>query len=118
METYKRDIQNLLRQLGVNGSYVGFDYAVYGIMETIDHPDIVSHICKGLYVDIASHFKTSVNSAERNIRTVNNTIWKYGDRDLLNEVLGKPLEEKPCNAVLIDAIAQYIVTKHRNEEGI
>ncbi|MFQ9515243.1 MAG: sporulation initiation factor Spo0A C-terminal domain-containing protein [Eubacterium sp.] len=108
MKHYEKETQKLLRQLGANGSYVGFRYTIYGIVKTIQNPELIVYVCKGLYVEIAIHFNVSIGSVERDIRTIINTIWKYGDRELLNDIFGKELTSKPKNATFIDALSHYI----------
>ena len=106
---YERETGNLLRRLGVNNSYVGFRYTIYGVIRSVHEPDLVSYISKGLYVEIAARYQTSVGCVERNIRTIINTIWLHGDRNLLNQVFGFELIQKPRNGAFIDALAHYVV---------
>lgn len=106
---YKRKTGNLLRNLGVNNSYKGFRYTVYGVCRAIDDPELLTYISKELYVEIACQYHTTLKCAERNIRTVVKTIWEHGDRALLNEVFGRELEQKPRNGAFIDAVAHYVV---------
>lgn len=109
MEYYEDETRKLLRRLGVNGSYMGFGYTVYGITQTIQNPDLIIYICKGLYTEIAIHYHVSVCNVERNIRTVINTIWKEGDRRLLNQIFHRELKEKPKNTAFIDVLSQYVL---------
>ena len=76
MNIYEKETENLLRKLGANGTYTGFRYISYGVMLIIDNPLLLTHICKGLYVEIAIHFNTNVYCVERNIRTVKELIFK------------------------------------------
>jgi len=108
---YERETSDLLRRLGVNNSYVGFGYAIHGIVSTIHNPYLLTYISKGLYVEIAAHYQTSIKCVERNIRTIINTIWLHGNRELLNQVFGSELEQKPRNGAFIDALSHYVV-KH------
>ena len=106
---YERETSNLLRRLGVNNSYVGFRYTIYGVIRAIANPELLTYISKGLYVEIAARYQTSVGCVERNIRTIINTIWLHGDRNLLNQVFGFELAQKPRNGAFIDALAHYVV---------
>ena len=90
---YERETCNLLRRLGVNNSYVGFRYTVYGVIRAIANPE----------------YRTSIGCVERNIRTIISTIWLHGDRTLLNQVFGFELEQKPRNGAFIDALSHYVV---------
>lgn len=108
---YERETCNLLRRLGVNNSYVGFRYTIYGVIRAIENPDLLVYISKGLYVEISAHFNTSIGCVERNIRTIISTIWLHGDRNLLNQIFDIELEQKPRNGAFIDALSHY-VTEH------
>ena len=126
---YERETCNLLRRLGVNNSYVGFRYTVYGVIRAIANPELLIYISKGLYVErseehtselliyiskglyveISAEYRTSIGCVERNIRTIISTIWLHGDRTLLNQVFGFELEQKPRNGAFIDAPSHYVV---------
>ena len=43
---YERETCNLLRRLGVNNSYVGFRYTVYGVIRAIANPELLIYISK------------------------------------------------------------------------
>lgn len=109
MEIYMKPTQQLLRQLGANGSYAGFKYTVTSICKTIQNPELIIYICKGLYTEVALQYEVNTGNVERNIRTVIETIWKSGNRELLNKVCGKQLTERPTNTFFIDAVSQYII---------
>ena len=113
---HEKEISNLLRRLGVNNSYVGFRYTIYGVIRTVHDPTLLAYISKGLYVDIAVHYQTSIGCVERNIRTLINTIWLHGDRKLLNEIFDFELSQKPRNGAFIDALVNYIVMRGISEE--
>ena len=38
---YERETGNLLRRLGVNNSYIGFRYTIYGVIRAIANPDLL-----------------------------------------------------------------------------
>ena len=87
---YERETCNLLRRLGVNNSYVGFRYTVYGVIRAVANPELLGCV-------------------ERNTRTIISTIWLHGDRTLLNQVFGFELEQKSRNGAFIDALSHYVV---------
>ena len=106
---YKKTAEKLLWQLGGNRSYKGFDLTTCSIEEVIRDPGSLTCICKGLYVDVAKRFNTSIYCIERNIRTMKQLIWKYGDRSLLEEIFGPGLSSKsPCNSIFLDKLARYV----------
>lgn len=113
--TYERETNCLLRCLGVNNSYVGFRYTVYGIIRAVHEPELLNYISKGLYIETAAHFGTSASCVERDIRTVVNTVWIHGDRERLNHVFGFTLSKRPQNRAFIDTMAQYILNHYEEQ---
>lgn len=111
---YEREAGKLLRRLGVGYSYAGFWYAAEAAGRAVREPWVLSGITKGAYVDIAFRHRVAVNCVERDIRTIRDVIWESGDRELLEELFRKymklrgPLNERPGNTALIEAIARYI----------
>ena len=99
-----------LRLLGIKNSYKGYAYLILTVHLVIKNPDILTNICKGLYIDIAAQFNTTVFCVERNIRTVKNHLWKCGDEVVLHKVFGDLYCCKvPTNATFIDALSYYIM---------
>ena len=62
---YERETCNLLRRLGVNNSYVGFRYTVYGVIRAIANPELLIYISKGLYVEISAEYHTSIGNVDK-----------------------------------------------------
>ncbi|MBE5940326.1 MAG: hypothetical protein E7266_08005 [Lachnospiraceae bacterium] len=105
---YEKETERILRQLGVNGSYIGYWHTLYGVTKTIENPKLTINVCKGLYLEVATKYGTSINSVERNIRTVLDVIWNNGDRALLSTIVGYALLSKPNNTSFIDGLAFYV----------
>lgn len=102
-------IDATLRMLGLSQSYKGFNYLIYAINLVLEDPAILTYICKDLYSEIAIYYKTSINCAERNIRTAKEVIWHNSNTDVLKNIFGDQYDSKiPCNAVFIDRLAYYI----------
>lgn len=110
MKQYQNQSRKLIRRLGANSSYLGFEYLAYGISRTLNDPTLLTYICKGLYVEIAIHFHTTLECVERDIRTVKDIIWEYGDKELLREIFGELIEEdkSPTNGKFIDGLVEYM----------
>jgi len=83
----------------------------------IHDSELLTYISKGLYVEIASRFQTSIGCVERDIRTVIKTIWEHGDKILLYEVFGFEIAQKPRNGTFIDAVAYYVVEHYYDKYG-
>lgn len=95
-----------LRLLGLNNSYKGFHFLIYGIDAVLKEPTILTNVCKGLYIDIAFRFHTSVSCVERNIRTARENVFKNGNEELVSDIFDRV--DNPDNAAFIDALAFYI----------
>ena len=107
MNTYEKETEILLRKLGVNRTYIGFKQVSYGVRLTIDNPFLLTHISKGLYVEIATYSHTTLYCVERNIRTIKELIWKKADKELLKDIFGN-IDEIPRNAEFMDDLAFYV----------
>ena len=114
MTVKEKEIQRVLRTLGVNGSYIGFHQMSFALSRIVQDEMLLTYISKGLYVETASKFGTTVSCVERNMRTLIQIIWNFGDRELLEEMAGRKLEKKPGNGEFIDIIAGYL--KDRSPE--
>jgi len=102
-------IENTIRLLGLNSSYKGYNFLIYAIKLTIQKPEILTYICKGLYLEISIHYNTTITCAERNIRTAKEVIWINGNKKLLKKIFGNYYcYAIPSNAVFIDLLAYYI----------
>lgn len=99
-----------LRLLGIIDSYKGYAYLINAVQLVMNTPDILTNICKGLYLEIADQFGTSASCVERNIRTIKNHLWECGDKSVLQEIFGDLYCcGIPTNAAFIDALSCYVM---------
>ncbi len=102
-------IEVTLRKLGLTKSYKGFNYLLHAITLVLEDPDILTYICKGLYIEIAIRHGTTITCVERNIRTAKEVIWSSSNTGLLKSIFGDKYDSKvPNNAIFIDMLAYYI----------
>ena len=87
-------IRNLLQQLGITANYTGYHHASYAVLLAAKEPESLLLVGKWLYPEVAKHYKTTVSSVERNIRTAADRAWKR-QRGLLEEIAGHPLPQRP-----------------------
>lgn len=100
--------EQLLRRLGISGKLHGFYYAAYMIERVVADPTEILFITKSLYPETAKHFRVSMNSVERNVRTLVDVCWSEGNRAFMEEMAGAALERKPTNGSFIDMAAAYL----------
>ena len=103
-----REIELLIRSLGINGTYRGYRYLCYGIKLCLEDEDYLLCISKLLYPEIARIFHTSGSSVERDIRTVINVCWEKGNRRLLQEISLRPLSARPTSSVFLDILVGHL----------
>lgn len=109
---YEEKIEETLRDMGLSKSYKGFEYLQYAVSLVLEDSNILTYICKGIYVDVAVYYQTTVSSVERNIRTAKEVIWKNCDETLLHSIFGNNRRKRiPQNAIFIDKLAYYIKSK-------
>ena len=79
----------------------------------MEDPERIDYVCKGLYLEIAEEYGSSVKCVEKNIRRLKEMIWVYGNRELLTEIFGEKVMEGrvPANRVFLDVLAAYLREK-------
>lgn len=106
----------LLRHLGANGGYLGFYYTASAIDIVMQSEDSI-YQCKWLYNEVAKLYDTTPFCVERNIRTLVDTIWNYGNRTLLKEIIPYPPGVKPKNAQFIDGLVTHLAEPEESSYG-
>lgn len=112
MQINKRDVEVILRRLGVGATYRGFRITV-STVEYIFEMDCQNCIyLKDVYNEMAKRFDMSYGSIERNVRTVVDVVWRNPDHTLLDEIAMEHLTRKPNAGKFIDILVYYIVQKY------
>ena len=107
---YEKVIINTLDSFGVNRSYTGYNYVVYGLLLLIDDPERLECITKTLYIDIAKHYHTSWSCVEKNIRTIVNCVWGSHNPELLELIFSRSNRvKKPTNKEFLKCMYDYII---------
>ncbi|HJA81876.1 MAG TPA: sporulation initiation factor Spo0A C-terminal domain-containing protein [Candidatus Mediterraneibacter intestinipullorum] len=107
---YEKVIISTLDSFGVNRSYTGYDYVVHGLLLIIDNRNRLDCITKTLYLDIASHFHTSWNCVEKNMRTIVTSVWNSHNAELLETVFNKSnRNKKPTNKAFLRYMYDYVI---------
>lgn len=103
-----REIEHLIRSLGIGATYRGYKYLCYAISLCLENEDYLLGISKLLYPTIANTFQATSGSVERDLRTVISVCWERGNRTLLNDISLYPLESKPTTGEFLDILIGYI----------
>ena len=113
--TYEQIIISTLDSFGVSRSYTGYDYVVHGLLLIIEDRDRLDCITKSLYLDIASHFHTSWNCVEKNMRTVVTSVWESHNAELLELIFSKShRDRKPTNKEFMKYMYDYVIHTGRH----
>lgn len=107
-------IQELLTELGTPAHIKGYRYCVTGLLLVVNDPDVLDHITKGLYPDIAKIHGTTASRVERAIRHAVEVTWDRGDLDVLGRYFGNTVrldKGKPTNAEFLAQMANIIRQK-------
>lgn len=103
-----REIEHLIRSLGIGATYRGYKYLCYAISLCLENEDYLLGISKLLYPTIANTFQTTPSSVERDLRTVINVCWERRNRSLLTTIAMYPLETKPTTGEFLDILIGHL----------
>lgn len=94
----------LLFELGITPDWAGFDYAAYAVVLAARQPEQLEHVTSRLYPAIAGHFGKSSMTVVRSLCRVISIAWDQ-NRDVLQSLVGLPLNQKPTPAEFIAILA-------------
>lgn len=103
-----KEIQYLVRSLGIGGNYQGYKYLTHAIYLCLEDEEYLLSVSKLLYPEIAKTFKTTACSVERNLRTVVTLCWDRGNRPLLETISLYPLIKKPTTSQFLDIVTTHL----------
>ena len=81
-------IRKVLWDMNIPPTYLGAHYLAYAELLVLEDQNRLTMVTKWLYPEIASHYKTSWKSVERNIRTVITTCWNQDRGGQMARTLG------------------------------
>lgn len=105
-----KEIQDVLLQIGMPANLSGFAYFTMAIQRTLENPEAMQHIMKGLYADVADEYHSTTSRVERSMRTAIETAWTYGDLDYIDSLFKNsvnPLKGQPTNSQFIARLYYY-----------
>lgn len=107
-----RLIQRELIRLQIFPSILGHHYLVYVIEQVALDPLKIKGITKCLYPEIARDNHTNWHAVERDVRNAIVACWTKGGREVLDEMAGCHLTQRPSAKEFISIVAVYISTTY------
>lgn len=117
MEYGKRAL-DILKQLRIDTSYKGCDYIASSIDFIHENNATYMPVTKVLYVDIARQYNTSSKCVEKDIRKVNEAIWRYDrNRPMISIIFDTCcLTHRPSNMEFLISLYRHIETAEYTEQ--
>lgn len=102
------NVYKLLRKLGMNAKYTGYNYFALAITFALSDSDYLRNVTKNLYVLIGIQYGVSSHCVEGALRTLLKNYWRqYGD-SVLSQYLGYPIHDKPTTREFISILSDYL----------
>ena len=99
--------KRVLNRLGIRISSRGHQYLAYAVKLIQIDASLLFSVTGTLYPAIASCYGVTAASVEHAIRYCLQRCWEYGNRALLNEIAGYPLQYRPYSKEFIAMLAEY-----------
>ena len=107
-----KKVYGLIRRLGANSKYKGYFFVAEAVKISMGDQYKPLRITKDIYPYLARKYRSTPTNIEHDIRTMVNVCWE-GNKKLLDEIAGYPLEYKPTNSEFIAMIADKINMNRR-----
>ena len=105
------NIHYALLKLGVPPHLKGYSYIVYALELVLIDPNLLQHITKGLYIDVAKKYGTTPSRVERAIRHAITTTFQYGNKEFINSIFQnclRPDRNAPTNTMFLARLYYYL----------
>ena len=104
-------ITQLMHEIGVPAHIKGYSQLRYAIALVIHNAELINHVTKELYPQVAKQFGTTASRVERSIRHAIEVAWDRGDIEVLHKYFGETISHtrgKPTNSEFIALIADML----------
>lgn len=110
----ERVITPIIHDIGIPAHIKGYRFIRSAIIMAVKDSEVINHITKQLYPDLAKMYKTTPSRIERAIRHAIEVSWTRGRSETMNELFGYTISSekgKPTNSEFIAMIADNIRLK-------
>lgn len=107
----ERVVTSLIHDIGIPAHIKGYQFIRSAILMAIDNIEVINHITKQLYPDLAKMYKTTPSRIERAIRHAIEVAWNRGHVDTMERLFGYTISAekgKPTNSEFIAMLADHL----------
>jgi len=108
---YTREIQHILRTLGIGRRFIGYNILSDALLTALTVPDALVCYKSNIMQPLAIRYQCPLVNIERNIRTVITHAWQVNP-DYLCHLAGYPLQKAPSSSEFIDILSTSILRHH------
>jgi len=115
-ESIEYIVTDIIHQIGIPAHIKGYHYLRTAILFAVDDTEMLNHITKKLYPEVAKQYSTTSSRVERAIRHAIEIAWDRGNVDTLNSFFGYTIHTakgKPTNSEFIALIADKLKLKFK-----
>jgi len=105
------DVTNIMRQIGIPANIKGFRYLREAILMVVGRIELLGHVTRELYPNIARTHETTSSRVERAIRHAIEIAWIRGNMETINGLFGHTVNRdrgKPTNSEFIAMVADRL----------
>ncbi len=107
----ERVVTSLIHDIGIPAHIKGYQFIRSAILMAIDNIEVINHITKQLYPDLAKMYKTTPSRIERAIRHAIEVAWNRGRVETMESLFGYTISAekgKPTNSEFIAMLADHL----------
>ncbi len=109
-------VTGIIHEVGVPAHIKGYQFIRSAILMAIENMEVINHITKQLYPDLAKMYKTTPSRVERAIRHSIEVAWNRGRSETMESIFGYTVscdKGKPTNSEFIAMIADNVRLRMR-----
>ncbi len=103
------EVTNIMNKIGIPVRLKGYKYLRTAIIEIMDKPELIESLSKALYPRIAEIYDTRPQRVQRAIRTAISVTWKKIQPEVIKDIFGYDISEKPTNWQFISMITDLFL---------
>lgn len=103
-----KEIQDILRQLGIGRNYRGYQCAVLCVERVLENDTRLCALSREVLVPVAQTMHATREQTERNLRTVVQRAWLVNP-ELIVRMAGYPFHHAPTLSEFLEIVSSYLL---------